>query len=326
MTQGRSHLSPGERSQIAVLLKRGDSKHAIGRLLERPTSTIRREIDRNSGERGYRPKQAQEKSCERRSNASRGPAKMTPDMVALIETKLKGSQWSPEQISGWMKVNQKGDISHESIYAHVWADKKAGGTLYVNLRHRAKKYNKRKGKTAGRGLIPGRVDIAQRPAIVAAKTRLGDWELDTVIGARHQGALVTAVDRASKYSVISLVPNKTSKVVTQALTDRLGAFPDKVLTMTADNGKEFAEHQKITADLNAPVYFATPYHSWERGLNEHTNGLIRQYFPKSMSFANLTASEVDKVERLLNNRPRKVLGYKTPQEVFSTPPPGAFHC
>ena len=326
MTQGQPHLSPGERSQIAVLLRRGDSKRSIGRLLGRPASTIRREIERNSGGRGYRPKQAQERACERRGSASGRPTKMTPDTVTVIEAKLTDCQWSPEQISGWMKLNQKGDISHESIYRHVWAGKKAGGGLYRQLRHGAKKYNRRKGKTSGRGLIPGRVDIGQRPTIVAGKTRLGDWELDTVIGAKHQGVLVTAVERSSKYTVIAIVPNKTSGIVTKALIDRLGAFPGKVQTLTADNGKEFAEHQKITAALKAQVYFATPYHAWERGLNEHTNGLIRQYFPKSLSLAGITAAEVDNIERLLNNRPRKILGFKTPQEVFSTPPPGAFHC
>ena len=170
------------------------------------------------------------------------------------------------------------------------------------------------------------MDIDQRPRIVDAKSRLGDWEVDTVIGAKHKGALVTAIDRASKFTVIEAVPNKTSEAVTKALTHRLGAFADRVLTLTADNGKEFAGHQEITASLKAPVYFATPYHSWERGLNEHTNGLIRQYLPKTRSFLDLDPAEVDKIERLLNNRPRKILGFKTPQEVFSTPPPGAFHC
>ena len=235
MTQGLTHLTPGERSQIEVLLRRGDSKRAIGRLLGRPPSTIRREIKRNSGQRGYRPKQAQAKAEERRATVSRRPTKMTPGMVALIEAKLTGCQWSPEQISGRMKLEAKGDVSHERIYAHVWADKRAGGGLYKHLRHGAKKYNKRKGKTSGRGLIPGRVDIDQRPRIVDAKSRLGDWEVDTVIGAKHKGALVTAIDRASKFTVIEAVPNKTSEAVTKALTHRLGAFPDLVLTLTADN-------------------------------------------------------------------------------------------
>ena len=256
MTQGLTHLTPGERSQIEVLLRRSDSKRAIGRLLGRPPSTIRREIKRNSGQRGYRPKQAQAKAEERRATVSRRPTKMTPGMVALIEAKLTGCQWSPEQISGWMKLEAKGDVSHERIYAHVWADKRAGGGLYKHLRHGAKKYNKRKGKTSGRGLIPGRVDIAQRPRIVDATSRLADWAVDTVIGAKHKGALVTAIDRASKFTVIEAVPNKTTEAVTKALTDRLGAFPDRVLTLTADNGKVTLRNSPSTT--SAPSATSNP--------------------------------------------------------------------
>ena len=207
--KNRFHLTPEERSQIEILLRRGDSQRAIARLLARPESTIRREVRRNKGERGYRPKQAQAKAAERHSTANRARKKMIPETVALIEDKLTQGQWSPEQISGWLKANGKVSVSHERIYQHVWADKKAGGTLYKHLRHSGKKYTKRKGKTSGRGLISGRVDIDQRPVIVAEKTRLGDWEIDTVIGANHKGALVTAVDRASKYAVIEVVDNKS---------------------------------------------------------------------------------------------------------------------
>ena len=174
-------------------------------------------------------------------------------------------------------------ISHERIYQHVWRDKRRGGDLWKNLRHNGKKYNKRKGVPAGRGCIPNRVDIAQRPAIVDQKTRIGDWEIDTIIGAGHRGVLVTAVERMSKYTLIAVVANKSSLLVTQALIQRLAVFTGKVLTITADNGKEFAGHAELAATLVANVYFATPYHSWERGLNEHTNGLIRQYFPKGIA-------------------------------------------
>lgn len=329
MPKGYTHLTPDDRCQIEVLLKRGDSQRAIARLMERPASTIRREIARNCGQRGYRRKQAQGKSDERRAIASQRAKKMTPDVILAIEGKLVGQQWSPQQISGWM--GQQADaamvrISHERIYQHVWRDKRRGGDLWKNLRHNGKKYNKRKGVTAGRGCIPNRVDIAQRPEIVDQKTRIGDWEIDTIIGAGHRGVLVTAVERVSKYTLIAVVANKTSQLVNQALIQRLAVFTGKVLTITADNGKEFAGHADLAATLGANVYFATPYHSWERGLNEHTNGLIRQYFPKGMALDTLTQAEVDKVEHLLNSRPRKILGFKTPQEVFATPPPGALHC
>jgi IS30 family transposase len=326
MTEGRAHLTPEERCQIEILLKRGDSQRAIAKLLGRTPRTIREELKRTKGERGYRCLQAQTKADDRRKNASQRAKKMTLETIALIEKELTQKQWSPKQISGWLKENAILSISHERIYQHIWRNKKQGGILYKNLRHNGKKYNKRAGKTAGRGLIPRRIDIDQRPEIAAMKTRLGDWEIDTVIGAHHKGVLVTAVDRASKYTVIEIVANKTSELVTAALIKRLSAFDGKVLTITADNGKEFAEHEKITEALGATVYFAKPYHSYERGLNEHTNGLIRQYLPKGRSFEDVTPAEVDRIETLLNNRPREILNFKTPQEIFFHPPPGYFHC
>ena len=336
MPKGYTHLTPDERCQIEVLLRRGDSNHEIGRLLGRPASTIRREIARNTGLRGYRKRQAQLAASARRSEASRRAKKMTDEVITTIEAKLTEEQWSPEQISGWMRadageapgVGLPGEVwvSHERIYQHVWQDKKAGGDLWQHLRHNGKKYNKRKGLTAGRGCIPNRIDISKRPAIVEDKARIGDWEIDTVIGAGHKGVLVTAVDRMSKYVVIEAVANKTAEAVTAALVRRLTTISAPVLTLTADNGREFAGHQDIAAALNADFYFARPYHSWERGLNEHTNGLLRQYFPKSHRLDGVTKAEVDRAAHLLNTRPRKILGYKTPQEVFSTPPPGALHC
>ena len=333
MPEGYTHLTPDDRCQIEVLLRRGDSNCAIGLLLGRPASTIRREIARNAGLRGYRKRQAQLSASARRSAASRRAKKMTPAVITGIEAKLIEAQWSPEQISGWMQtqagageVGSKVRVSHERIYQHVWQDKRAGGELWRQLRHNGKKYNKRKGMTAGRGCIPNRIDISKRPAIVEDKARIGDWEIDTVIGAGHKGALVTAVDRMSKYVVIEAVANKTAEAVTAALVRTLTAISAKVLTLTADNGREFAEHQKIATALNADFYFARPYHSWERGLNEHTNGLLRQYFPKGQRLDGVTKTEVDRAAHLLNSRPRKILGYKTPQEVFSTPPPGALHC
>lgn len=335
MPKGYTHLTPDDRCQIEVLLRRGDSIPVIGLLLGRSASTIRREISRNTGLRGYRKRQAQLSASARRSVASRRAKKMTDEVITIIEAKLTEEQWSPEQISGWMQrqadareAEAWGEVrvSHERIYQHVWQDKKAGGGLWRQLRHNGKKYNKRKGLTAGRGCIPNRIDISKRPAIVEDKARIGDWEIDTVIGADHKGVLVTAVDRMSKYVVIEAVTNKTAEAVTAALVRRLAAISAKVLTLTADNGREFAGHQNIAAALNADFYFATPYHSWERGLNEHTNGLLRQYFPKGQHLDRVTKAEVDRAAHLLNTRPRKILGYKTPQEVFSTPPPGALHC
>lgn len=184
------------------------------------------------------------------------------------------------------------------------------------MRHRGKKYNKRSAKSAGRGLIPGRIDIDQRPDIVEEKSRIGDWEIDTIIGKNHVGAIVSLVDRASKYTRIHLVPNKKASVVSAAIVSELKDLKGKTHTLTADNGKEFAKHAEIAASLNAEVYFAKPYASWQRGLNEHTNGLIRQYFPKKTRFDTITQQDVKKVEMLLNTRPRRILNFKTPTEVF----------
>ena len=279
-------------------------------------STLYREQNRNSGKKGYYHKQANTKAIVRRRTASAVNRKMTPKMLSLIKEKLK-LQWSPVQISGRLKAEgYENAVSYEAIYQHIWKDKKEGGLLYLNLRHRGKKYNKRSKTKAGRGYIPNCVDIEKRPAVVEEKTRLGDWELDLIIGAGQSGAIVSMVDRASKLTKLLKVNDKRSKGVELALIKRLGPIKDFVLTLTSDNGKEFATHESVSAALEADFYFAKPYHSWERGLNEHTNGLVRQYFSKSKRFDEISAEELLKVEILLNNRPRKVLGFSTPVEVF----------
>ncbi len=188
--------------------------------------------------------------------------------------------------------------------------------MYLHLRHSGKKYNKRNGRNSGRGLIPNRVDSDQRPAIVATKSRIGDWEADTIIGARHQGAILSHVERKSKYTKLVRLPDKTADAVVEASDRVLRPLADRIETITYDNGKELAAHVEIAASLQANCYFAKPYHAWERGLNEHTNGLIRQYFPKGSDLSILTNAAVQKVEDKLSSRPRNILGYKTPSEVF----------
>ena len=169
-----------------------------------------------------------------------------------------------------------------------------------------KKYNNnRAGKTAGRGLIPNKIDISERPAIVARKTRLGDWEGDTVVGAGHKGGLLTLVERKTKLAKIIKLPRATARATQKAAVRRLKPIGEFVHTITFDNGKEFAAHQDIAHALKAKIFFATPYHAWERGVNENTNGLIRDFFPKGTDFSTISNAEVAKVERLLNARPRK---------------------
>ena len=307
-------LTQGQRYQIEVLKTAGKNQKKIAELLGVSESTVCRELKRNQGKRGYRPKQAQIKADKRRTQAVKA-LKMTAETIDLIDAKIV-LDWSPEQISGWLKVDQGIKISHERIYQHIWTDKRNGGTLYQHLRQSNKKRKKKYGSKDKRGQIRNRVSIDERPEIVAQKARIGDWEIDTVIGKNHQGALVTIVDRVSKFTLIKKVDSKHAEVVTEATIILLQPYLDKTLTITADNGKEFAGHEQIKEQLNADVYFAHPYHSWERGLNENTNGLIRQYFTKGSSFETITDEEVEVVIQKLNHRPRKTLNYKTPHAVF----------
>ena len=303
-------LSQAQRYQIAILNKAGKNQKEMAELLGVSRSTMCRELKRNSGNKGYFPKQAQMKTDKRRKLAAKA-LKMTAEAIVGIEQKIR-LDWSPEQISRTLETA----ISHERIYQHIWADKRNGGTLYKHLRQSNKKRKQQYGSKDKRGQIRNRISIDERPEIVAQKARIGDWEIDTVIGKNHQGALVTIVDRVSKFTLIKKVASKHAEVVTEATILLLQPYLDKTLTITADNGKEFAGHEKIKGQLNADVYFAHPYSSWERGLNENTNGLIRQYFTKGSSFENITDGDVEAVMHKLNHRPRKTLKFKTPHEVF----------
>jgi IS30 family transposase len=303
-------LSQAQRYQIAILNKAGKNQKETAQLLCVSGSTVCRELKRNRGKKGYFPKQAQIKADKRRKQAVKA-LKMTEEVIIEIEEKIR-LDWSPEQVSGKLEIS----ISHERIYQHIWADKRNGGTLYKHLRQSNKKRKKQYGSKDKRGQIRNRISIDERPEIVAQKTRIGDWEIDTVIGKNHQGALVTIVDRVSKFTLINKVASKHADVVTEATIFLLKPHLNKTLTITADNGKEFASHQRIKEQLSADVYFAHPYRSWERGLNENTNGLIRQYFTKGSSFESITDDEVEAVMHKLNHRPRKTLNFKTPHEVF----------
>ncbi len=309
-----SQLTEGQRYQIEVLKQAGKIQKDIATLIGVSAGTISRELKRNTGQRGYRPRQAQIKTFNRRKEATK-PHKMTAEVIHLIETKVQ-LDCSPEQVSGWLKLKQYTPISHERIYQHIWSDKRQGGELYKHLRQSHKKRKKQYGSKDKRGQIRNRISIDERPEMVEQKTRLGDWEIDTVIGQNHQGTLVTIVDRVSKFTLIKKVDSKHADVVTEATITLLKPYLDKTLTITADNGKEFAGHETMAIELKANVYFAHPYCSWERGLNENTNGLIRQYFTKGSSFENISSEQVNLVMDKLNHQPRKTLDYKTPHDVF----------
>lgn len=311
------HLTRDQRCQIYALKKRGFTQTEIAADIGVTQSTISREVVRNAGLRGYRFKLAHD-LAKRRCSARKGVARvMTPSTIARVEKLLTSHQWSPEQICGALKHECSTKVSHESIYRHIWADKKRGGKLYLHLRQRGKKRNKRGSATAGRGLIPDRIDIDERPAIVNEKSRVGDWELDSIVGAKHKGAITSMVERKTKLTKLVLLAGRTSEATKEGIIRRLEPLKEHVITLTSDNGKEFASHGKISEKLDADFYFCHPYHSWERGLNENTNGLVRQYFPKGTDFAKLTTADVQRVEDLLNNRPRKTLNYHSPNEVFA---------
>jgi IS30 family transposase len=307
-----TQLTQEERYQIAALLKAGHAQTEIAMILNRHKSTISREISRNTGLRGYRPQQAQ-RLTEERWQAKAQP-RIPRSLWRQVERLLR-EDWSPEQISLWLKAEYTVSISHEWIYQYILQDKTNGGELYHHLRCK-KQRRKRYGTYNRRGQLIDRVSIDERPAIVDKRTRLGDWELDTIIGKGHQQAIISLTERKSRYTLIQKVKRKTAESVSNAIINLLSPFVEKVHTLTSDNGKEFADHKNIADKLNARFYFAHPYASWERGLNENTNGLIRQYFPKGKDFTTITQKEINQVMNKLNNRPRKCLGIKTPNQVF----------
>ncbi len=306
-----TQLTQEQRYQISVLLKIGQNQTEIAEMIGKHKSTISREVRRNRGQRGYRPKQAHEMSLNRRKKAK---PRIQEATWALIESKLQ-EDWSPEQISDWLKQNTAIQVSHERIYLYIYVDKRAGGSLHKHLRCQ-KKRRKRYGSYDRRGKLSNRVSIDQRPAEVETRQRLGDWEVDTIIGKRHKQGLVTLIERKSRLVFIRKVKQRTAGAVEDAIIHLLDPWTHDVHTITADNGKEFAHHEQIAKKLKTEFYFAHPNAAWERGSNENANGLIRQYFPKKQSFDNITNEDTDLVMCLLNNRPRKCLDFKSPIEVF----------
>ena len=225
--------------------------------------------------------------------------------------------WSPEQISATLLELHSISLSPLSIYRYIALNRSKGGTLWKFLRQANRKRRKKYGSTNSQGYIPNRVSIEKRPKIVDKKSRIGDWELDTVIGSHHKGVLLTLVERRSNFTLIGKCKDKTASSITSKIIELLKPHENKVKTLTLDNGKEFASHEVFSEKLGARSYFAHPYSSWERGLNENTNGLIRQFFPKGKSLKNIKEKTIRKVVTLLNYRPRKKLGFKMPIEIFT---------
>jgi IS30 family transposase len=317
------HLTPKERYFIYHMRMAGWSAAKIGRRIGRPRCTISREVKRNTSPHWdhYLDDYAQRKAIERRRAAYRRPCTDDADLMTYVQRKIE-AHWSPEQIAGRLAAAPPESlagrrISHATIYRWIWACPQRATRLRAYLRVACKKRRKPYGKPSKRGQIPNRVSIDQRPAVVEERSRLGDWEGDTVVGKARSGYVMTNVDRASRYLLARKLQHPTAQGVEDALYDAMRRLAkSKRHTQTFDNGKEFARHERIATRLTLSVYFAHAYSSWERGTNENTNGLLRQYLPKSREFSTLTPAELARYTWQLNNRPRKTLSYLTPAEVF----------
>ncbi|MEM6260199.1 MAG: IS30 family transposase [Planctomycetota bacterium] len=324
-----SQLTTHERYQITYLHMNGYSNAAIGQRLGRHRATIGRELSRNTDPMGgYHYLSAQARADTRRRVASRRYKLDTPGSIAgmAVRAGLK-QRWSPEQIAGRLRRDHPDDstawVSHETIYQWVYRQSLHGKTLYQRLRrsrrHRRKRIpGDRKGK---RGVIPGRVGIEQRPEIVDERGRFGDWESDTVEGAKGRGLVATHVERKSRYTLLGKLNDKKAVTISRSTTAAMKGLPKKLRrTATFDNGKEFADFKTIEYELGLTIYFANPHSPWERGVNENTNGLLRDWLPKGSDFSKVTNARLAQIQKMLNNRPRKCLNYRTPIEVLNDLP------
>jgi len=308
-------LTPEQRYQIWLGLKMRMRRSEIAREIGVHRSTVTRELRRNeSGRWKYNPSRAERFARERHQRKRKH--RIDRQTWTRVERLLK-IEWSPEQISKRLKLEGLPSVSHETIYLHVYQNKRDGGDLYTHFRRRHR-YRKRIHKYCKRGFRDPRRPIAERPEIVETRSRLGDWEADTIVGRRQ--AILSLVERSSRFCLLQKVPDRSAESVAEAFCQKLLPIKDRVLTITSDNGSEFARHKKIALNLNANFFFADPYSSWQRGTVENTNGLVRQYFPKKTDFSLFSDSDISHVNDRLNNRPRKSLNFKTPNEVFFNQP------
>jgi IS30 family transposase len=310
-----SQITVAERYTLGLLRQLGYRPAVIAGVLGRHRSTIGRELRRNSRPDGaYRPAVAHGRARQRRARSRRNQ-RFTAADYALVRRYLE-QQWSPEQVAGYLRRLERLRISHETIYRHIWADKRRGGTLYTQLRGARKQRRKRYGRYDSRGRLAGKRPITERPAQVATRTELGHWEVDTVLGAGDRHCVLSLVERATGYLVLGKLAARSTPEVTRQAIQLIPRERRPVHTVTADNGTEFHDYAAIEAATGTRFYFATPHHAWERGTNENTNGLLRQYLPKGQSMAHLTQPACERLAHRLNTRPRKRLGYRTPEDCY----------
>ena len=307
-----------ERYAISLLRKRGLSVRAIARELCRAPSTISRELSRNRTRHdgAYRYETA-DSYCRTRRSRSRRNTRFTPDDWVLVEH-LVCLDWSPDQVAGWLSLHDVMSISYETIYLRVWHDKACGGELWTHMRQAAKKRRKRRGTYDSRGRLAGKRHISERPSEVEGRRVPGHWEIDTIMGDSHGShSALTVVERVTGYLQMGKLDRHCAADAAARTIELIGRQRDRFKTITADNGTEFHGYGRIEEATGVEFYFATPHHSWERGTNENTNGLIRQYLPKRKSMAKVTQAELEVIAAKLNSRPRKRLGYRTPEECYA---------
>lgn len=313
-----THITFEERFYIEARLGKKESINNIARDLKRSASSISREIKNNTDPNFgfYSASRAQTLSEQRFKSAIRRPQVLLqlPDEAQQFITQSLSNRCSPEQICGRVALEFEAKISHQTLYRHIWKDRAQGGNLYESLRRRGKKAKASVSNTEAK--IANKVCISQRCEAANGKAEAGHWEIDTVFGLKQQSYLLTLVDRCTKYTIIRKLNNKCADTVQRALEDVIENTLLPFKSLTSDNGSEFAYHSKITERYDLPFYFARAYSSWERGLNEHTNGLIRDYYPKRTDFRVVNDSDIQTVENTLNNRPRKVLKFATPKEAL----------
>jgi transposase, IS30 family len=310
-------LTSGERYMLAALRRQGCNQSQIARELGRHRSTVCREVRRNStrADGHYRASTAQERTNGRRSRSRRNQRFGAEDFATIDE--LLCRQWSPEQVAGHLRRTGRLAVSHETIYRHIWRDKREGGLLYTHLRGARKRRRKRYGAYDSRGRLAGKRMISERPAEVESRGRVGHWEADTVAGSGSKDCVLTLVERKTGLVLIGKLADRTARSLSRRAVGLMRRPGAKFETVTADNGTEFHDYRRVERLTGAAFYFARPYHSWERGSNENANGLIRQYLPKGKSMAALSQQQCNAIARKLNTRPRKRLGFRTPLECFN---------
>ena len=306
-------LTSEERYTLGLLRRQGYRQVLIARVLQRHPSTICRELRRNRTryDGAYRPSRADEYARARKKRARRN-LRLDAAQWELIAVLLE-AKWSPEQISNTLSQTGILNISHESIYRWIWSDKQAGGQLHTHLRGAPKQRRKRYGAYDSRGRLATKRHISERPSHIESRLEFGHWEIDTIIGGKTPPCAVTLVERSTGLTLIGQLPDRTVASTNRRLNKLIGRAPELFKTITADNGTEFHGYEQIEKRWGIPFYFCTPYHSWERGTNENTNGLIRQYLPKRKSMKTLTQARCDEIAWQLNTRPRKRYGFKSPQ-------------